>query len=69
MLDQDLKIVYQQRADHQQATQNIISISANENFEKLLVNCSDRVMRLYSIDYEALLSGKKTVLKLIDGFF
>jgi hypothetical protein len=26
-------------------------------------------MRLYLIDYEALLSGKQTVLKLIDGFF
>ena len=48
----------------------MLSVSANENFTKILVNCSDRVMRLYLIDYSAISTVCKvtTVFKLIDGF-
>jgi len=46
----------------------VISINTNEDFTKVLVNSSDRVMRLYLIDYKAAENGK-TVFKLIDGFF
>lgn len=64
-------MVGQHRAEFQQAAQNVISVSANDNFTKLLFNCSDRVMRLYWIDYSALSPHNKSasVFKLIDGFF
>ena len=48
----------------------MLSVSSNDTFTKILVNCSDRVMRLYWIDYSAISNSCKvtTVFKLIDGF-
>ena len=36
---------------HIQPNTNIISVSVNDNYTKLLVNCSDRVLRLYQVHY------------------
>jgi len=47
LLDANLKVICQHRAEQQQASSNVTSVCANENFTKILVNCQDRVMRLY----------------------
>jgi hypothetical protein len=64
LLDDKLAIVCSHKVENQQINQSVISVSTNEDFTKILVNCSDRVMRLYLIDY----SAGANAIKLIDGF-
>lgn len=55
LLDADFKVIHSQKAETQQANSNVVSVSTNEDFTKVLINSSERVMRLYWIDYSAVL--------------
>ena len=48
----------------------MLSVQCNEDFSKFLINCSDRVLRLYWIDYSAISSSCRvtSVFILIDCF-
>ena len=48
---------------------NIISISVNDNYRKLLVNCSDKILRLYQVHYpRPKQKGVKLAFELLDSF-
>ena len=53
-----------------QPSTNVNSVSVNDNYTKLLVNFSDRVLRLYNVHYPKKNSkgSEETTFELIDSF-
>ena len=54
---------------HIHQSTNIVSITVNDNYRKLLVNCSDRVLRLYQVHYPKSKSKSTgTTFEMVDSF-
>ena len=51
-----------------QASTNVSSVSVNDNYTKILINYSDRILRLYNIHYPKKANSKQPVFELIDSY-